>query len=411
MDSILITSNPASITLTDATVDPFDYARSRFPGTSEQAYLDVASRSLIPESALAITQQHLQDRIMGRVDKKKYFESIEEARSRFARLIGAQDCEVALTKNVSEGLNILAASLEWAPGDEVLLCSEIEHPNNVYSWRNQERRGAVILDLPADHGEFPTDSVVVRLRSARPPRVLAVSTTSFRPGFRTDLRTLGDECERAGVLLIVDGAQSVGVTHLDVNLVKISALAASTQKGLCALYGMGFLYVRRELAEMLKPAQLARFGVEISGAHEADYDPGPIVFRRGALRFDLGNYNFLAAKLANDSMAILETCGTQAIDAHVTNLADMLSEGLIAAGLPVMSPKYGPRSHIVCIKMVGGSERAESLQKFLARDGVQAAVRGHMVRFSIHFYNNVQDIRHATESAKKWFSGDAHTKE
>lgn len=386
--------------------DPFAYVRSRFSGTNSQAYLDVSSRSLIPDSALEVARKHLQDRVLGCVDKKKYFAIIEETRSRFATLIGAEACEIALTKNVSEGLNIMAAAITWASGDEVVLCSEIEHPNNVYSWRNQESRGAVIADLPSDHGEFPLDAVVARLRSAKPPRVVAVSATSFRPGFRTDLLRLGNECERAGALLIVDGAQSVGVTHLDVSAMKISALAVSTQKGLCALYGMGFLYVRRELAETLKPAQLARFGVEISATHEADYDAGPITFRRGALRFDLGNYNFLAANLVNDSLTLIESCGTVAIDAHVTKLADLLSEELAAAGLPVLSPTQGPRSHIVCIEMKGGSEPAASLQQSLASDGVQAAVRGRMVRFSIHFYNNAQDIRRAAESARKWFAAN-----
>jgi selenocysteine lyase/cysteine desulfurase len=273
----------------------------------------------------------------------------------------------------------------------------------VYAWRNQERRGALVTDLAANDGEFPLDAAVARLRSSRPPRVVAVSATSFRPGFRTDLQTLGKECRRAGALLIVDGAQSVGVTHLDVKAMNISALAVSTQKGLCALYGMGFLYVERELAETLQPAQLARFGVTIRATHEADYDAGPIVFRQGALRFDLGNYNFLAARLVNDSLALLETCGTPAIDAHVTSLADRLAEALVNVGLPVLSPKQGPRSHIVCIGMSDPGSAA-ALQQVLAKDRVQAAVRGRTVRFSIHAYNNAQDIERAAGSAGRWFA-------
>ena len=49
----------------------------------------------------------------------------------------------------------------------------------------------------------------------------------------------------------------------------IDALAVSTQKGLLALYGMGFLYVRREWADKMQPAYLARFGVDLGDAHEA----------------------------------------------------------------------------------------------------------------------------------------------
>lgn len=383
--------------------DPFANVRASFSGAAKQVYLDVASRSLIPDSALKIAEEHLQDRVQGRVDKKRYFDIVEEARSRFAKLIGAHPSEIALTKNVSEGLNIIAAAIEWRPGDEVVFCSDIEHPNNVYSWRNQERRGAVIVDLPSEKGEFPLGAVVARLRDKKPPRVVTVSATSFRPGFRTDLQVLGAECERSGTLLVVDGAQSVGVNHLDVSTSKISALAVSTQKGLCALYGMGFLYVQRDVAESLKPPQLARFGVDISATHEADYDKGTIQFRKAALRFDLGNYNFLAANLVNHSMALIETCGTIKIDKHVTRLADILSSDLIAGGLPVLSPTQGPRSHIVCLSLKDEKDSAASLQKSLAGDGVLAAVRANMLRFSIHFYNNEQDIRRASEAVRKWY--------
>lgn len=87
---------------------------------------------------------------------------------------------------------------------------------------------------------------------------------------------------------MVDGAQSAGSTHVDVEKTPIDALAMSTQKGLCSVYGMGFLYVRRDFAEELRPRYLARFGVDIPATHEADYDAAPIRLQPAALRFDLG---------------------------------------------------------------------------------------------------------------------------
>jgi selenocysteine lyase/cysteine desulfurase len=388
---------------------PVERVRARFSGARSQAYIDVASRSLVPDSALQVAQQHLLRRVQGRADKKHYFAIVEEARARFARLIGAQPWEIAITKNVSEGLNIMASAIRWEAGDEVLLCSAIEHPNNIYAWRNLERRGVRVVDLPATPaGEFPIDAALERLCAARPPRVLTVSATSFRPGLRTDLDTLASACERSGTLLVVDGAQSAGVNHFDVSATPVSALAVSTQKGLCALYGMGFLYVREEVAERLQPGQLARFGVEIAATHEADYDPGPITFKRGALRFDLGNYNFLAADLVNDSLQLIEEFGTQAIDAHVTALADQLAAGLVDAGACVPTATRGPRAHIVCIDMGRDAAGAASLHGALAADGVQCAVRGRMVRFSLHFYNDASDVQRAIDSAARWLRQNPH---
>ena len=383
--------------------DIFEYARSRFAGALDQVYLDVASRSLIPASASEIAQRHLADRVYGRIDKNAYFAIVEEARERFARLIGAEPNEIAITKNVSEGLNAIASALPWKDGDLIVLCSEIEHPNNVYAWRNQERYGAMVQDIPAADGNFPMERVLEQLASPRPPRVVAVSATSFKPGFRTNLELLAQACEQYGVLLVVDGAQSVGVNHLDVRQTRISALAASTQKGLCALYGMGFLYVQRKLAEQLAPRQLARFGVTISGAHEADYDPGPITLKPGALRFDLGNYNFLAAHLANDSMQLIEHCGTNRIDDYVSSLAGRLVNGLLAAGANVLRPQNGRQSHIVCVAPSEGGGETAALHQFLQHNGVRAAVRSDLLRFSVHFYNNAIDIDRAIEVTAQWY--------
>lgn len=384
----------------------FERVRARFSGTNDQAYLDVASRSLIPDSALHIAERHLADRVYGRVDKKAYFKLVEESRERFARLIGASPSEIAITKNVSEGLNIVASAIDWQPEDKVMLCAEIEHPNNVYAWRNLERQGVRIVDLPSENGEFPIEAAFTLLRSEKPPRVLTVSATSFRPGFRTDIKSLALACECVGTLMVVDGAQSVGVNHLDVSVSPVSALAVSTQKGLCALYGMGFLYVKASVAEHLSPRYLARFGVEIAATHEADYDPGPVVLRPGALRFDLGNYNFLAANLVNDTLQLIEECGTQAIDTYVTALAEELAIGFKSAGAIVLTPANGLRAHIVCVDMGDSAARAVSLQRALAADGVQAAVRGRFVRFSIHFYNNSQDIQRAVLSGTRWFQSE-----
>ncbi|WP_415838293.1 aminotransferase class V-fold PLP-dependent enzyme [Polaromonas hydrogenivorans] len=115
-----------------------------------------------------------------------------------------------------------------------------------------------------------TDDVIEALQGSHRARVVTLSATSFKPGFRADLDRLGAACRNAGVRLVVDGAQSIGITHLDLARTPIDAFAVSTQKGLCSLYGMGFLYVRREFAESLAPRYLARFGVDIDASHEAD---------------------------------------------------------------------------------------------------------------------------------------------
>ncbi|WP_454689702.1 aminotransferase class V-fold PLP-dependent enzyme [Achromobacter aloeverae] len=394
-------NHPAQDTQDIPHAPTFEQTRHRFPGALDKVYMDVASRGLILGSARDLAARHLQDRIEGIADKKHYFALVEAARGKFARLIGADADEIAITKNVSEGLNIVAGALAWESGDEVVLCSAVEHPNNIYAWRNLEARGVIVTDLPADGGAFPTAAALEHLsRPGRAPKVMTVSGTSFKPGFRADLDALSRACEQRGTLFVVDAAQSVGIAHLDVAAQPIGALAASTQKGLCALYGMGFLYVRRAWADRMRPQGLARFGVDIVAQHEADYDPGAIRYRDAALRFDLGNYNFLAAALVGESLDLLLSHGTRRIDDYVTGLSRRLADGLQEAGAAVVRHASARPSNIVCVDFRGDARRAAGVLDGLKARKVHATVRGSLLRYSLHLYNNQDDVDAAVAATR-----------
>jgi selenocysteine lyase/cysteine desulfurase len=209
------------------------------------------------------------------------------------------------------------------------------------------------------------------------------------------------------VRLVVDGAQSTGITHFDLAKSPIDALAMSGQKGLCSVYGMGFLYVRNEFSATLQPRYLSRFGVDVSSAHEADYDSGPVTYKRGALRFDLGNYNFLAATLATESLKQLNALGTAAIDRHTTALATRLAQTLANEGAPVRVPAPGHGANIVCVESRRGVEPVAALQKHLKECNVQVALRRNVVRFSFHLYNNLNDVEAAESACRTWLSKNA----
>jgi selenocysteine lyase/cysteine desulfurase len=348
----------------------------------------------------------VRDRVFGTADKHQYFKSVEDCRNKLAKLISAKPNEIAMTKNVSEGLNAIAASIDWKPGDEVFYCASVEHPNNIYTWRNLTRKGVVVRDFPAPEGVVPIEEM---LRAISPrTRVITVSTMTFQPGFRTDIDHLGNGCRSRGVRLVVDAAQSMGITHLDVSKTKVDAVAASSQKGLCSLYGFGFLYVNEAFANSLQPVYLARFGVDFPGdSHEADYNGGEYKLREGALRFDLGNYNFLAAQAAVSSLHVLLTYGTQRIDAHVTALAEQFVTSLKNLGISVADSPKARRASIVCARTNEGTLNGsvEAVHTYLQSRGIRCAPRRGFLRFSFHLYNNIADVEATTAALKDWIGG------
>src|SRR6185312_5304436 len=127
---------------------------AEFPGLAGGPYLDTAARGLLPRSAHAAITASLESSLMGTADKSAMFATVERARERFAKLINALPAEIAITKNVSEGLNIIGGALDWRRGDNVVLCRELEHPNNIFPWANlKQRLGVEIRDVGARDGQ------------------------------------------------------------------------------------------------------------------------------------------------------------------------------------------------------------------------------------------------------------------
>lgn len=380
--------------------------RNLFPGLQNVTYLDTAARSPMSILGKQAADGYLSEAFVGG-DKKAMFACIERVRALYAKLLGAEAAEIAITKNVSEGLNIIAHSIDWKAGDNIVVCTAIEHPNNVYVWYHAARLyGLEVRALPAaDFVVRPEE--VAKLVDGR-TRVCAVAAQSFVPGYVTDLDSLGSICREKGTALVVDAAQAAGVMALDVNRLGITAMATSTQKGLLGTYGMGFLYVRRDFCDVLSPRCLARFGVLVESEHEADLGSlDGIRFAEGATRFDLGNYNFLGAAIVEPGLKLIGDIGISAVEKHNRRIARLLAEGLNDLGLPVMGMPGG--SHLGTIITVGRpgaepseAERLTSLARHLAESKVKFSERRSFLRFAVHLYNEEADVNRILDLVSGW---------
>jgi cysteine desulfurase / selenocysteine lyase len=373
--------------------------RACFPGTKTGPYLDVSARGLLYDGVRAALDAYLDQNAAGSLDKGALFAGVEKTRGLFASLIRAEPDEIAFTRNVTDGIATFGASLPWRPGDNVVVCESLEHPANIFPWHGLSRRfGITVKNVPQDNGHIPLEGILAKIDDAT--RVVAVSAVSFAPGFRFPVAELAAECRRRGVLSIVDGAQSVGVIDTDVKALNIDALAVSTQKGLLGLYGIGFLYVRKEVSQTLDPIFLSRFGVDLAGHEASSGDAASYKLANGTRRFDVGNYNYPAILAVGPSIELLLGLGSKEVDAFVCGLARDFANGMLDAGLPVFGGRPGPlNSHIVTVgRSLGfdhdsaGDKDMSDLYAFLTANGVRLGIRRDLLRFSFHIYNNRADI-------------------
>src|SRR5882757_8292089 len=394
--------------MTDNT-DRFAAVRHRFAGTQRGPYCDVAARGLMSDASRTAMEQYLDQATQGTINKAALFAAAEKARGLYASLVGTDAENIAYTRNVTDGIATFAASLDWRPGDSVILCEELEHPANIYPWYGIGRKfGITVRNVRQDRGAVPVQRIVDTIDASC--RVVAVSAVSFAPGFRLALAELAAECHRRGVLLVVDAAQSIGVVATDVNALDTDVLAASTQKGLMALYGLGFLYVRPELSATMQPVYLSRFGVAQDG-HEASLgDPANARYAAGAQRFDVGNFNFPAAITVAPAIELLLTLGPRAVEDHVFGVARHFADRMLGIGLPVYGGRPGAQSsHIVTVGHslgydhdAAGDLEMSKLYQHLVANGVRLSIRRDLLRFSFHIYNNRDDVDEVVRLSEQW---------
>ena len=394
---------------TSQAFDPI-WVRSLFPGAANLTYLDVAARSLLSVVEQRAINEHVATRVEMGGNKPAMFAAIESARTKFARLINADRVEVAITKSVGDGINMISTAMPWKPGENIVV-SSLEHPSNLYPWAHTCRLKNVELRVvPGEDGICDIGRIIESIDEQT--KLVSLSTVTYAPGLRNDIASLSKACRNKGIFLLVDAAQSIGILHTDVESLGVDAIATSSQKGMLALYGTGFLYCRKEWAERLTPAFVGRFSIDLGKEHEAAFHDSDYSLMPGALRFEVGNYNYIGGIAVDSALNLLLKLGTEAIEAHAVGLAARLTNGLIDLGLPVVGSGRNPaerRTHIVCVGtfMPNANDRAEgdamdSLAAFLRAQRIGFSIRRGLLRFSLHIYNNRDDVDRVLELVRQW---------
>jgi cysteine desulfurase/selenocysteine lyase len=362
--------------------------RQEFPIFEQVTYLDVAARAPMADRVEQEMRSYLQVCQLEGARKEQWLARAERIRARTATLIGAQPREIAFMKNTSDGLNTIATALDLRPGDNVVVCPDFEHANNIYPWQHRQRDGLEVRFVPLS-GAVPAPEQIAAAIDER-TRVVTVSAVSSMTGGRADLAALSRLCRPRDIFLLVDGAQSLGVVHTDVRELGVDGLAAATQKGLLGMYGLGILYCREEWQHRLRPPFLSVPSIERAGLHEADLgDLGGYRLRDSAARFETGNHNFAGLFAFDAALSLLTEVGTETVEGHVAALAGHLIGELAQLGYHVITPTDSARrAGIVAFDAPGVEAIAEQLTEHRIRLSVR---RGHL-RASLHVYNDEADL-------------------
>jgi selenocysteine lyase/cysteine desulfurase len=132
-----------------------------------------------------------------------------------------------------------------------------------------------------------------------------------------------------------------------------------------------------------------------------------------ARRFDLGNYNYVGAVAVDAAMGEILGHGTPAVERYVKQLGHALAQGFLGLGLPVSGGAPGPHlAHIVTVGTMGDSHYGSNDEKFnrlyawLGENRVKLSIRRGVLRFSLHLYNNLDDVARVLELSESFLTAD-----
>lgn len=355
---------------------------AEFPLCSDLLYLNHAAVAPWPLRTAAAVKQFTEENLRrGAQHYPAWLEVEHKLRRQLAWLIGARSSdEIALLKNTSEGLSLIAQGLDWRSGDNVVIPAQ-EFPSNRIVWEALAGQGVQVRKVDIRTTEDPESALLAQTDERT--RLLSVSSVQFDSGLRLDLARLGRACEAAGILFCVDAIQSLGVLPLDVRKIRADFVVADGHKWLLGPEGLALFYCRRELLDTLTLRQFGWHMVE----HPGDFDRLDWQPARSARRFECGSPNMLGIHALSASLSLFEELGKDECMSRVLlNTAYLIERLQERADRYELVTPHEPDRHAGIVSFKPRQQPAEALYRQLMEQQVICALRSGAIRFSPHFY-------------------------
>lgn len=340
-------------------------------------YLDNASTTFPKPKAVPEAMYHYMTRSGSNINRGCYDrayaveELVYETRQMLCSLFGGEDCRnVAFTKNVTESLNVILKGL-LKPGDHVLV-SSMEHNAVMRPLVQLEKQGISFSRIPCRRdGSLILEEMAPLVK--KETRAVVMTHASNVCGTMMPYEQVGAFCRERGLLFIADTAQTAGVWPLDMERMKIDALAFTGHKGLLGPQGIGGFLLSEKLLPQMESLIAGGTGSISHTEVMPDFMPD---------RFEAGTMNLPGIVGLHAGLGWIRETGMEQIRSHELALTRQFLEGLKS-----MDP-YEKRLRVVGKKDTEGRTGVVSVQtvrRELAQTAYELDVQyGIMTRVGLH---------------------------
>ncbi|MBN1560853.1 cysteine desulfurase [candidate division KSB1 bacterium] len=313
-----------------------------YPENAELIYLDSAATTQRPTKVLDAIR-HFNEEYNSNIHRSAYklaekaTAGYECARLLIAQFIGAAHShEIIFTRGATEAINFVMRG--WGekflkPGDEILL-SEMEHHSNLVPWQvAAQKSGAKLQFIPLDDsGELELGKLDDLLTERT--RLVAVTHASNVLGTRVDVKRIIDAAHEMKALVLVDGAQHVPHSPVNVQDLDADFYVFSGHKMLGPM-GIGILYGKEALLDAMDPVLYGGSMIDDVGYYESTWAKLP-------WKFEAGTQNIPAVIGLGAAIELLEEWGMRRIEKH-----DRMLTGYVLQQLEQLDfvTVFGPKEH------------------------------------------------------------------
>jgi cysteine desulfurase / selenocysteine lyase len=384
--------------------------RREFPLIEENSrhkqyiYFDNACQSLRPRSVIDAITTYYRDwsACGGRSNHQLSTEvtnRVAAARQSLAKLLNAaKDEEIIFTRNTTEGINLVANSLDLKPGDVVLI-SDKEHNSNLIPWQMaSKKRGIILKIIPSAADETFSMANYEALLDGR-VKLVSLGWTSNLDGVSVPAAEIIKKAHQKGALVLLDAAQAAPHQKINVRGLDVDFLAFSGHKML-GPSGTGVLYGKLNLLEKLEPFLVGGDTVASSTYETCQFLPPPEKFEAG-----LQDYAGMIGMGAAAQFLML--VGFDAIQKQEQVLTQLIMEGI--KDLPglhwIGTPDFKKRGGITTFYFDGVDSHQvaimlDQMANIQVRSGQHCVhswfnsrqIKGS-VRASVYFYNTEEEAQ------------------
>lgn len=388
--------------------------RKDFPILSSDSivYLDTACQSLRPRQVIEKITDYYENfpACSGRSMHKlaaTVTQKIDEARTQIAKFLGASKKEeVIFTRNATEGINLVANSMDFQPGDVILVTGK-EHNSNLIPWQILAKKQNIQLKIqqPKEDGTF--DLLTFEQEMKSPVKLVSFGYSSNLDGLTIPAEKIIKFAHQHGALVLLDAAQTVPHHKISVKSLDVDFLVLSGHKML-GPSGTGVLFGKLKLLEQLNPFMVGGDTVANSTYHDCEFLPVPE-------KFEAGLQDYAGIIGLGEAAKYLQMVGFDTIEEQENMLNQAIDNGLWGIeGLHIIGPKdpvlrsgmttfyiEGIDSHRIALML-------DQMANVMVRSGQHCVhswfnhhnVKGS-VRASTYFYNTLEEVDIFVSNLKK----------